>query len=499
MTSKPLFSEYTELTADLPFKAFPKEDSALLPKSDEPMSVTEVSLAVKGLVEKKFDSVKVRGEISGFKKAASGHMYFALKDEESVLDGVCWRGSASKLSVTPQDGLEVVCTGRITTYPGRSKYQMVVETMEAAGEGALLKILEELKKKLEAEGLFAPERKKKIPFLPDVIGVVTSPTGAVIRDIMHRLNDRFPRRVLLWPCTVQGDGAAEQIAAAIKGFNAIPKGGLTTPDGTVIPRPDVLIVARGGGSLEDLWAFNQEIVVRAAAQSEIPLISAVGHETDTTLIDYASDLRAPTPTGAAEKAVPVKEELENELNSKTKRMAVAVSRLCNEQQNIITGLVRGLPPLEQIIAEHEQKIDDRTERLNNAILTAVGIKTADLERCKNRLAKPDLMLSNAKNALLQLKQPMENAVKNLLIHSQNSLETAERLLESCSYERVLERGFALVLDSASRPVSCAADAAKKSNLNLKFADGTVSVTTSLSPKKTHSPKRTDDGQQEMLL
>lgn len=308
--------------------------------------------------------------------------------------------------------------------------------------------------------MFSPERKKKIPFLPDVIGVVTSPTGAVIRDIMHRLNDRFPRRVLLWPCTVQGDGAAEQIAAAIKGFNAIPKGGLTTPDGTVIPRPDVLIVARGGGSLEDLWAFNQEIVVRAAAQSEIPLISAVGHETDTTLIDYVSDLRAPTPTGAAEKAVPVKEELENELRSKTKRMTVAVSRLCNEQQNILTGLVRGLPPLEQIIAEQEQKIDDRSERLNNAILTAFGIKTADLERCKNRLAKPDLMLSNAKNALLQLKQPMENAVKNLLIHSQNSLETAERLLESCSYERVLERGFTLVLDSASRPVSCAADAAK---------------------------------------
>lgn len=293
MTNQPLFADMPDLTEK---PAVPE------PQTPEPLSVSALSQALKGLVETNFSFVRVKGEISGLKKAASGHLYFSLKDDEAVLNGICWRGGATKLSVAPQDGLEVVCTGKITTYPGRSNYQMIVDSMEAAGEGALLKLLEERRKKLLAEGLFAPERKKKIPFLPEVIGVVTSPSGAVIRDIMHRLNDRFPRRVLLWGALMQGDGAAEQVAAGIRGFNAIPPQGLDTPSGH-IPRPDVLIVARGGGSLEDLWAFNEEIVVRAAAESDIPLISAVGHETDTTLIDYAADLRAPTPTGAAEKAV----------------------------------------------------------------------------------------------------------------------------------------------------------------------------------------------------
>ena len=303
MTNQPLFVDMPDLTEK---PAVPK------PQAPEPLSVSALSQALKGLVETNFSFVRVKGEISGLKKAASGHLYFSLKDDEAVLNGICWRGGATKLSVAPQDGLEVVCTGKITTYPGRSNYQMIVDSMEAAGEGALLKLLEERRKKLLAEGLFAPERKKKIPFLPEVIGVVTSPSGAVIRDIMHRLNDRFPRRVLLWGALMQGDGAAEQVAAGIRGFNAIPPQGLDTPSGH-IPRPDVLIVARGGGSLEDLWAFNEEIVVRAAAESDIPLISAVGHETDTTLIDYAADLRAPTPTGAAEKAVPVRSELQTML------------------------------------------------------------------------------------------------------------------------------------------------------------------------------------------
>ena len=275
MTNKPLFMS-TPVITDSPFSSTPKDS--------EPFSVTALSLTLKTLVEKSFAEVRVKGEISGLKTAASGHLYFALKDEESVLDGVCWRGGASRLGIVPQDGLEVVCKGKITTYPGRSKYQMIVDSMEAAGEGALLKLLEERRKKLEAEGLFAASRKKPVPFLPEVIGVITSPTGAVIRDIMHRLNDRFPRRVLLWPSLMQGADAARQVATAIKGFNAIPKEGLKTPDG-ILPRPDVLIVARGGGSLEDLWAFNEEIVVRAVAASDIPLISAVGHETDTMLID----------------------------------------------------------------------------------------------------------------------------------------------------------------------------------------------------------------------
>ena len=246
-------------------------------------TVSELSLALKRTVEEAFGQVRVRGEISGFKRAGSGHLYFALKDEKAVLDAVCWRGTA--LATTPADGLEVICTGRITTYPGRSRYQIIVEEMEVAGEGALLKLLEERRKKLAEEGLFDPVRKKPLPYLPDRIGVVSSPTGAVIRDILHRLSDRFPRPVLLWPVLVQGEGAAAEIAAAITGFNRLKKDGK-------IPRPDVLIVARGGGSLEDLWAFNEESVVRAAAASKIPLISAVGHETDTTLIDFAADVRA---------------------------------------------------------------------------------------------------------------------------------------------------------------------------------------------------------------
>ena len=251
-------------------------------------SVGELSQAVKRTIEGTFERVRVRGEVSGFKRAASGHLYMALKDEEAVLDAVCWRGMAARLALVPEDGLEVIATGRLTTYPGRSKYQIVIEQVELAGEGSLLKLLEERRHKLAAEGLFDAARKQALPFLPEVIGVVTSPTGAVIRDILHRLADRFPRPVLVWSVRVQGDGAAAEIAAAIDGFNALEAGG-------PVPRPDLLIVARGGGSLEDLWAFNEEVVVRAAAASAIPLISAVGHETDTTLIDFAADHRAPTP------------------------------------------------------------------------------------------------------------------------------------------------------------------------------------------------------------
>ena len=274
---------------------------------------------MKRSVEENFSLVRVRGEVSGFKRVGSGHCYFALKDADAVLDAVCWRMTAMRLSIRPEDGMEVVATGRLTTYPGRSKYQRVVDSIELAGIGALLKLLEDRRKRLAAEGLFAAERKKKLPFLPAVIGVVTSPTGAVIRDILHRLADRFPRRVLVWPVAVQGVGAASQIAAAINGFNRLPPGGPA-------PRPDLIIVARGGGSLEDLMAFNEEIVVRAAAASAIPLISAVGHETDTTLIDHASDRRAPTPTAAAEMAVPVRLDLVADLGGKAARLTRGLSR-----------------------------------------------------------------------------------------------------------------------------------------------------------------------------
>src|SRR5690606_2893871 len=288
-------------------------------------TVSEISLAVKRTLEGTFERVRVRGEISGFKRAASGHCYMTLKDADAVLDAVCWRGNAGRLGISPEDGMEVIATGRLTSYPGRSKYQIVIESLELAGEGALLKLLEDRRKKLAAEGLFDAARKRALPFLPAVIGVVTSPTGAVIRDILHRLADRFPRRVLVWPVLVQGEGAAAQVAAAIRGFNALPAGGR-------VPRPDLLIVARGGGSLEDLWAFNEEIVVRAAAESAIPLISAVGHETDTTLIDYAADRRAPTPTAAAEIAVPVRRELLVQAGELERRLLGAADRMVGERR-----------------------------------------------------------------------------------------------------------------------------------------------------------------------
>jgi exodeoxyribonuclease VII large subunit len=327
-------------------------------------TVSEISQAVKRTLESSFERVRVRGEISGFKRAASGHLYMTLKDEQAVLDAVCWRGIAGRLAVVPEDGLEVIAIGRITSYPGRSKYQIVIESLELAGEGALLKLLEDRRKKLAAEGLFAEERKKPLPYLPEVIGVVTSPTGAVIRDVMHRLADRFPRRVLLWPVLVQGEGAAGQIAAAIEGFNALPHTG-------PVPRPDLLIVARGGGSLEDLWAFNEEVVVRAAAASDIPLISAVGHETDTTLIDHAADRRAPTPSAAAEIAVPVRRELIAETGELSRRLLAGLGRRLDELRTLVEGLARGLPRPERILEEASQRLDDRGERLAAAAARAL--------------------------------------------------------------------------------------------------------------------------------
>src|SRR5712672_4238259 len=322
-------------------------------------TVSELSRALKRSIEENFAYVRVRGEISGYKRHSSGHCYLVLKDSDAVLDAVCWRITAMRLGIKPEDGMEVVCTGRLTTFPGRSKYQLVIETIELAGIGALLKLLEERRRRLAAEGLFAAERKKKLPFLPEVIGIVTSPSGAVIRDVLHRLSDRFPRRVLLWPVAVQGDGAAAQVSAAIAGFNRLPEGG-------VVPRPQLIIVARGGGSLEDLMPFNEEIVVRAAAASAIPLISAVGHETDTTLIDHASDRRAPTPTAAAEMAVPVRLDLIGELNTKTGRLKGGLSRLFTSHRQNLAGLARGLPDPQDLLGAAAQRLDDRTERLRLA-------------------------------------------------------------------------------------------------------------------------------------
>ncbi len=314
-------------------------------------TVTELSSALRRTVEDAYGHVRVRGEITGFRGAhASGHCYFALKDDGAKIEAVIWKGTHYRMRFKPQEGLEVIATGKLTTYPGSSKYQIVIESLEPAGIGALMALMEERKKKLAAEGLFDEARKQLLPWLPEVIGVVTSPTGAVIRDILHRLEDRFPRRVLVWPVRVQGEGSAEQVANAIRGFNALPEGGR-------IPRPDLLIVARGGGSLEDLWSFNEEIVVRAAAESMIPLISAVGHETDITLIDFAADKRAPTPTAAAEMAVPVRSELMVEVASLARRTMLCWQRSQEMRRNELRAAARALPGLSELLAIPRQRLD----------------------------------------------------------------------------------------------------------------------------------------------
>ncbi|HMA14343.1 MAG TPA: exodeoxyribonuclease VII large subunit, partial [Kiloniellaceae bacterium] len=401
-------------------------------------SVTEISLAVKRTLEGTFERVRVRGEISGFKRAASGHCYMALKDENAVLDAVCWRGNAGRLGISPEDGMEVIATGRLTSYPGRSKYQIVIESLELAGEGALLKLLEDRRKKLTAEGLFDAARKRALPFLPAVIGVVTSPTGAVIRDILHRLADRFPRRVLVWPVLVQGEGAAEQVAAAIRGFNALPAEGR-------VPRPDLLIVARGGGSLEDLWAFNEEIVVRAAAESAIPLISAVGHETDTTLIDYAADRRAPTPTAAAEMAVPVRRELLVQAGELERRLLGAADRMLAERRERLQGLARGLVDPRRLLEDKAQRLDDRAERLRTCWQAFVRERQGRADRLRAALAHPRQLLAVKREQLGGPAMHLERLRPRLLGERGRDLDGLARVLESVSYTNVLKRGYAVVL------------------------------------------------------
>jgi len=427
-------------------------------------SVGEISNALKLTVEEIFQRVRVRGEISGFKRAASGHLYLTLKDEEAVLDGVCWRGSAAKLGITPEDGMEVIATGRLTTYGARSKYQMVIDGMELAGEGALLKMLEDRKRKLAEEGLFDEDRKRHIPYLPETIGVITSPTGAVLRDILHRLDDRFGRHVLLWPVLVQGENAAQQITEAIEGFNALP------PDGK-IPRPDLLIVARGGGSLEDLWAFNEEDVVRAAASSEIPLISAVGHETDTTLIDFASDKRAPTPTAAAEMAVPVRGELLALIMDDGTRMISAINRRLLEYRTQLESSARGLPNLGRLLDDATQRLDDWSERLGNALTTGMSAKQAELGRIGGQLRQPDHLLRQGQDRLNGEIRALEQAGRTILKEKSADFLRLSGLLESYSYERVLDRGFALVRDCADKPVTHAAQISAGDQVDVTFSDG----------------------------
>src|SRR4051794_37334946 len=339
------------------------------------LTVTELSGALKRTIENAFGHVRVRGEISGFKRHASGHCYFTLKDENACIDAVIWRTSRGTLAFRPEDGAEVIATGKLTTYPGRSKYQIVVERMELAGEGALLALLEKRRKALAAEGLFDAERKRPLPFLPRIIGVVTSPTGAVIRDIIHRLEDRCPTRVIVWPVPVQGEGAAAKIAEAIRGFPSIET------------RPDLLIVARGGGSIEDLWAFNEEEVVRAAAECPIPLISAVGHETDTTLIDHAADRRAPTPTAAAEIAVPVRAELLGQLGELQHRAQHCLARRVERSRERLDLTVCRWPEPQSIFLSATQRLDEVGERLPRSLAARASAARGDLNLVAGRLRR----------------------------------------------------------------------------------------------------------------
>jgi exodeoxyribonuclease VII large subunit len=429
-------------------------------------TVTELSLRLKRSIEESFGWVRVRGEISGFKRAASGHLYFALKDADSLLDAVCWKGQAARLGLKPEDGMEVVCSGKLTSYPGRSKYQMVVERMELAGLGALMALLEQRKQKLAAEGLFAQERKRALPYLPRVIGVVTSPTGAVIRDILHRLADRFPTRVLVWPVLVQGEGAAEQVTRAIEGFNAL------SPDGPV-PRPDLLIVARGGGSLEDLMAFNEESVVRAAAASAIPLISAVGHETDTTLIDFASDRRAPTPTAAAEIAVPVRLELLQDVAGLDDRLRRSMARLATDKRRHLESLSRGLRGPREQLAQAQQRFDDLAERLRYALSVGINAQRARMEA---RFAKlqPQLLRRETRDYRRQLAERatrLQRAVTQSHEQAARNLQQHAKLLESLSYRNVLARGYAVVLDEQGRALQSAEALLPGSGIIIELRDG----------------------------
>jgi exodeoxyribonuclease VII large subunit len=469
-------------------------------------TVGQISSALQRTVETAFARVRVRGEVSGFKRAASGHLYFALKDEDAVLDAMCWRAAAGRLSVKPEDGMEVVVTGRLTTYPGRSKYQIIVESVALAGKGALLALIEERKKRLAAEGLFDAARKKPLPWLPEVIGIVTSPTGAVIRDILHRLADRFPRHVLVWPVPVQGEQAATQIAAAIAGFCSLPAFGL--------PRPDLLIVARGGGSIEDLMAFNEEAVVRAAASCTIPLISAVGHETDTTLIDFAADKRAPTPTAAAEMAVPVRAELRRRVQEGGARLIGGLERFTEQRVLTLAGLARGLGDPRHLVQQQSQRLDDKGDQLDRAVRRLVEDRRVRVAAA--RVPDPAAQLRLHRQHLLACGARLEagmsrerHLAEETLKHSRarfsqidarlefwrlqfterprQRLESLARLLESYAQEP-LERGYALVRDAAGEPVTSAAAAEPGQPLSVTFKDGTVGVTVDGERAKPVRPK-----------
>ncbi len=429
-------------------------------------SVTEISHALKRSIEDRFGHVRVRGEISGFRGPhSSGHCYFSLKDEGAKIDAVIWRGGFNRLKSKLQEGLEVIATGKLTSYPGKSSYQIIIENVEPAGVGALMALLEERKRKLAAEGLFDSDRKKPLPYLPQKIGIITSPTGAVIRDILHRLADRFPRHVMVWPVRVQGETAAAEVVAAINGFNAMPE------------PPDLLIVARGGGSLEDLWPFNDEAIVRAVAASHIPIISAIGHETDTTLIDHAADWRAPTPTAAAERAVPVRADLLAETASLLARQRRAISRVLQDRKLRLQSASRALPKPDDMLAISRQRLDSTTARLPASLRSNLQRHGLALARSAGRLSLNTMQnrLAESRRRVPELAARTNRALRQLLARRTDRFLAEAKLLQAMSYKSVLARGFAVVRDAAGKPVRAASYVQPGAALAIEFADGDLKV------------------------
>ncbi|MCG6121813.1 MAG: exodeoxyribonuclease VII large subunit [Microvirga sp.] len=464
------------------------------PSNAAEFTVSELSGALRRTIEDAFGYVRLRGEISGFRGPhSSGHCYFSLKDENARIDAIIWRGTYARLRVKPQEGLEVVATGKITTFPGKSSYQIVIDSIEPAGIGALMALVEERKRKLAAEGLFATERKRPLPYLPRVIGVVTSPTGAVIRDILHRLEDRFPRHVLVWPARVQGETCAQEVAAGVRGFNALEPGG-------PIPRPDVIIVARGGGSIEDLWGFNDEDLVRAVVESAIPVISAVGHETDWTLIDLAADVRAPTPTGAAEMAVPVRSELVAAVNGLARRREEAMLRRVERLRADLRSAARALPTPDAILAAKRQRLDLAAARLPAALRAAARASETRLSQASRRLerASPRVAIARARSRLDAIGERPRNALATLaarqrprltdlgarlayvfeaaLRERRARLDGLWRQAHALSHNATLARGFAIVRDATGAPVRQRAALSAGERVELVFRDGGVGAT-----------------------
>jgi exodeoxyribonuclease VII large subunit len=428
-------------------------------------SVSEISLSLKKTVEEAFSRVRVRGELSRVTIAKSGHMYSNLKDENAVIDAVCWKGTVNKLPIQPEEGMEVICTGRLTTFAGKSSYQLIIEDMELAGEGALLKLLEKRKQKLSDEGLFDVNVKKPPPFLPHRIGVVTSPTGAVIRDIIHRIRDRFPCHILVWPVQVQGKNSENGIARAINGFNK------TSPSN----RPDIIIVARGGGSLEDLMPFNEEVVVRSVYASKIPVISAVGHETDITLCDFVADVRAPTPTGAAEMAVPVRSNLTTQINEDDNRMRKSMHRFLNDLRRNIETTSRILENPTRMIDSTQQRFDAINDRIDHVFESQILKLDRRLITLSGRLRTPSAILDTSSIQLQNLKNRLDNEKHTSLSRHSDYLINTSRMLETLSYKSILSRGYAVLKDTNGNILKTVEAVKKAGEVNTHLIDGSTTL------------------------